>query len=324
MSNVAAGTLWNLPNLDGVLFTPSLVNTPFVNRIAQARIVQNDEFAMSSHYDHEAAAQPAITETASLTAPTALSMVRSNEKNVVQIFHQKVSLSYSKLSAKNRLQYAESGSSGYSYSSADGQNAAADELLFQQKAHMEKLRRDMEYTWLNGAYQIATSAGVANKTRGIITGSTVNTTDAASGKFTKKLLLGLLKKMHDNGAQLDVGRFAMFLNSVQLEPVESEFVFAPMDRNIAGSALNTIITKFCNLEVVLNPFVPAGTILIADMSKVSQVFQPVPNKPTAEQMILWEQLSKTGAGEDWQLYLQAGLDYGSAYFHGTLTSLATA
>jgi hypothetical protein len=61
---------------------------------------------------------------------------------------------------------------------------------------------------------------------------------------------------------------------------------------------------------------------------VRLVFNPVPGKSVISdgtvQYIVWEALSKLGAGEDWQLYLQAGIDYGSAYFHGTITNLATA
>jgi hypothetical protein len=90
MANVSgAGTLWNLPNLDGMLFTPSQVQTSFVSRINRAATVQNTEFSMSSNYLLETAAQPAITETASLTAPTPTSYVRANEKNVNQIYQEK-------------------------------------------------------------------------------------------------------------------------------------------------------------------------------------------------------------------------------------------
>jgi len=39
-------------------------------------------------------------------------------------------------------------------------------------------------------------------------------------------------------------------------------------------------------------------------------------------MIL-EPLSKTGAGESWQLFGMVGLDYGSSIYHGTITGLAT-
>jgi hypothetical protein len=89
-----------------------------------------------------------------------------------------------------------------------------------------------------------------------------------------------------------------------------------------------IMTDFCQIEVVYNPFIAASTALLCDMSKVAMVFQPVPGKSAMSdgtiQNVVWEPLSKSGAGEDWQLYLQAGVDYGSAYFHGTLTNLATA
>ena len=33
MANVAAGTIWNLPNYTGELFTSDLINTPFLSAI---------------------------------------------------------------------------------------------------------------------------------------------------------------------------------------------------------------------------------------------------------------------------------------------------
>ena len=67
------GTIWNLPNYWGELFTADVRNTPFLSMIGGmtgGMQASNFEFPCSSEYDFPAAAQPAITETASLTAPT--------------------------------------------------------------------------------------------------------------------------------------------------------------------------------------------------------------------------------------------------------------
>ena len=102
MANVSGqGTVWNLPNYVGELFEVNKKATPFLSMIGglggAGRMVQSDEFALNQNYELNAAAQPAITETDSLTAPTAVEYVRSQDVNTVQIFQKAVAISYSKL-----------------------------------------------------------------------------------------------------------------------------------------------------------------------------------------------------------------------------------
>ena len=322
MANVAAGTLWNLPNLAGQLFTPSKVQTPFLDRIPMAGDVNSPEFAMSSSYDMEAAAQPAITETASLTAPTPVSYVRDNEKNVAQIFQRKVSVSYAKLSAAGRLKRIEVSTSGAAYDEF-GSNPVQDELAFQTQTNMDQMKMDMEYSFLNGTYALATSAAVAFKTRGVITGSTVNTVPAGGVDVTKAIMDSLFKEMADNGAFDQGGNMAIMCNSWNKQKLTDIYTYVPQDRNMGGSNITMIETDFGIFEIVYVPRVPAATIGVFNMSKMAVAFQPVMNKPVDENRVILEPLSKTGAGEDWQLYSQAGIDYGSAYFHGTVTGTST-
>lgn len=323
MANVAAGTLWNLPNYAGQLFTPSKVATPFLDRIPMAGDVNSPEFAMSSSYDMEAASQPAITETASLTAPTAVSYVRSNEKNVAQIFQQQISLSYAKLSAPGRLTRIEVGTSGEAYDEF-GSNPVADELAFQTAVHMDQMKMDMEYTFLNGTYQLATSAGVAYKTRGAITGSTTNTVAAGGATLTKAIMDSLFKEMADNGAFDQGGNHTIMCNAFNKQVLSDIYSYVPTDRNVGGSNITMIETDFGIFEIVYVPRVPAATVAVLNMAKMAVAFQPVIGKPADENRVVLEPLAKTGAGEKWQLYSQAGIDYGSSYFHGTVTGTATA
>lgn len=322
MANVAAGTLWNLPNLAGQLFTPSKVKTPFLDRIPNAGDVNSPEFAMSSSYDMEAAAQPAITETASLTAPTAVSYVRDNEKNVAQIFQRKVSVSYSKLSAPGRLKRIEVSTSGAAYDEF-GDNPVSDELAFQVQTNMDQMKMDMEYSFLNGTYQLATSAAVAFKTRGVITGSTTNTVAAGGADISKAIMDSLFKEMADNGAFDQGGTHTIMCNSWNKQKLSDIYSYVPTDRNVGGSNITLIETDFGIFEIVYVPRVPAATIAVLNMSKIAVAFQPVVGKPADENRVILEPLAKTGAGEDWQLFAQAGIDYGSSYFHGTVTGTST-
>lgn len=311
MANVAAGTVWNLPNYAGEIFTASPTETPFLSMIGAMSNgglqTENFEFPVDQEYDHEAAAQPAITETASLTAPTAISYVRTQNKNVTQIFHEQVSLSYAKISNSGRL-------SGIN--TAGQQENPTSELDFQIARALEKIARDMEFTCFQGEYQIATNAGVANKTRGIIAAASTNT-NASSAALSQSLMDATLLAAWNAGAR--------FVNPViwcggfQKQKLSKIYGYAPADRNIGGVAIDTIETDFGRFGVMLSKFVPAGTLVIADMPFIKPVFQPVPEKGN----FFYEMLSKTGASEKGQVYGQWGLAHGPGFMHAVISSLAT-
>lgn len=313
MPNVAAGTVWNLPNYTGELFTSDMINTPFLSAIGGLTgglQTTNFEFATDSQYSQETASQPAITETASLTAPTAVSYVRSQNKNVTQIFHEQVSLSYAKVSNSGRL-------SGIN--SANASNNVVSEKDWEIAKALEKIARDVEYTFLNGVYQISTDAGTANKTRGMIACSTVNTVDASSAALSKALMDALLLEMFGNGAMFKTP--VILCGGFQKQKLSNIYGYAPEDRNVGGTNIKQIETDFGNIGVMpAHRMMPAGTLLIADLSVCAPVFQPVPEKGN----LFYEELARTGASEKGQIFGQIGLNHGPAFMHGTLTSLATA
>ncbi|HEY3374660.1 MAG TPA: DUF5309 family protein [Candidatus Aquicultor sp.] len=308
----APSTVWNNVNYAGELFTADETNTPFLSMIGGLTggglETHNFEFPTDSQYDFPTAAQPAITETASLTAPTAISFLRNQSKNVTQIFHEKVSISYARLSNQSRM-------SGIN--TVEQENNVPNEKDFQIARALEHIARDAEYTCLNGAYQIATSAAVANKTRGLIELCTVNTVNASSATLTKALMDSLLLVMYTNGAIFK--NCVIWCNGFQKQKISDVYGYAPDHRTIGGVNIQTIETDFGPLGIKLNRFMPAGTVLVAEMSVCTPVFQPVPDKGN----FFYEELSKSGAAEEGQIFGQFGLAHGPAYLHGSLTSLAT-
>lgn len=323
MSNVSGqGTLWNLPNYAGLLFTASEKATPFLDQIFQSGTVSSNEFAMSSKYDLEAASQPAITETASITGATATGYTRTNEKNVTQIFQEKVAVSYVKSSNVSRLKRVEVSTSGFAFDEA-GANPVQDEVQFQIQGNLDQIKMDLEYSALNGTYQLATSAGVASKMRGIITASTTNTVAAGSVDITRTIMDSLFKEMADNGAFTLGGSFTIFCDAWNKQKLTNAYDFVPMDRTTGGSNIMQIFTDFGLMNIVYVPRIPAATILVANMSKVGMVFQPVPNKPVTDNLVILEKKDSAGASDDWMLFGQMGIDYGSSFFHGTVTGTST-
>lgn len=314
MANVAAGTVWNLPNYAGELLTSDLINTPFLSMIggltSGGMITNNFEFATDSQYNHETAAQPAITETASLTAPTAISYVRNQHTNVTQIFQEKVSISYERMANQGRL-------SGLN--TAGASNNVISEKDWQIARALEKIARDVEYTFINGVYQVAVNAGVANKTRGILAACTTNTLAAGGAALSKALMDSILLTMFTNGAPMK--NLVIFCGGFQKQKLSSIYGYSPMDRNVGGVNIKQIETDFGNIGIAdPHRFMPAATLLIAEMSAIAPVFQPIPNKGN----FFYEELAKTGAAEEGMIFGKIGLDHSASYLHSTITGLAIA
>lgn len=313
----AAATVWNCPNYTGELYLIGANQTPFLNMIGglqggNIRTVSDFQFPLAQPWALEAASQPAITETASLTAPNPWTYVRSQDVNTCQIWQRQVSVSYAKQSVVGQV-------------TADGttglvmldQQPVQNELDFQIQAHMRQIALDVDYTFLNGAYQQATAANVAAKTRGIVTGATTNTVNAATADLSKPLVDQLLRTMAANGAEFI--NPVIFVNALQKQRLSDIYGYAPQDRNVGGYNIKQIETDFAVLGIVWAPNVPAATLLIADLAFCAPVYLPVPGKG----VLFYEELSKTGASESGQIYGQIGLDYGPEEYHGTITNLST-
>jgi hypothetical protein len=311
-----AATVWNCPNYTGQLYLIGANQTPFLNMIGglqgdQIRTVSSFDFAMAQPYALEAASQPAITETASTTAPNPWTYVRGQDVNTCQIFQRQVSISYAKQSTPGQVTV-----SGAGLVPLDGQ-PVQNELDFQIAAHLRQVAIDVEHSFLNGTYQKATASNVAAKIGGVIPGCTTNTVAAANAELSKALIDSLLRAMAGNGSLFQ--NPVMFVNALQKQRVSGIYGYAPQDRNVGGFNIKQIETDFAMIGVVYDPRVPAGSLLVADLAVIAPVFLPVPGKG----VLFYEELSKTGASEKGQIYGQIGLDFGPEEYHGTITGLKT-
>ena len=146
-NQAAAATVWNCPNYIGELFQIGAQGneTPFLTMIGGvngAMATQSFEFALAQPWSLEAAAQPAITETASLTPPTPTTYVRGQDVNTTQIFQEQVSISYAKQSNGQAI-------SGLSITGE--LQPVMNEKDFQISANLLQIAKDVNYTSLNGA-----------------------------------------------------------------------------------------------------------------------------------------------------------------------------
>ncbi len=248
-----------------------------------------------------------------MTAPNATYITREQKTNVTQIFHESVYISYAKQSNMGTL-------SGVNI--ANQRANPADELDFQIAGKMAKIARDIEYTFINGSYQIANDDNTANRTRGMITAITSNVIDLNGKPLRVWDIAELMKLVYEaqgslNGLVLWVDPVSLFQLNADAEQNGNTIV--PASRNINGISINTLLTPLGEVGVYLGEFLPEGTVMLWNPAVVAPVEQPHPEKGN----FFLEELAKTGAGSKYQIFGQIGLDHGPEWWHGKIVNIST-
>lgn len=306
-------TSFGVLNYSGMLFNKGNTRTPLSSIIGgRAKITNHVEFVTGQEYTTGGGSQPAISETASLTAPDASVVTRAQKTNVTQIFQESVGISYAKQSNMGTL-------SGLNVA---GQQAnPMNELDFQVAAKMAKINADIEYTFINGTFNKAASDSEINKTRGLVTAITSNTTTMGSKPLGLWDIADMVKKIYGANAPTDglcLWCDAVTLFQINADAVQNGLTVVPAARNINGISLSSVVTPIGVVYLYLGEYLPAGTALLLNLSVLAPVFQPVPGKGN----FFLEALAKTGAGEKYQLFGQIGLDHGPEWYHGKFTGIA--
>lgn len=303
------------PNYSGLLYNKANTKTPFLNMISgNVKYTNSVEFVTGQYYTSEEGIIPEISETGSLTAPTASFVTRKQLSNVTQIFMESVAISYAKQSNMATL-------SGINVAGqvANPQN----ELDFQIARKMEKIKRSIEKTFIQGKYNKATKDNEVNKTRGMVEAISTNVVDGTSKKLDLWLVNDAVTKIYNAGG--DISNLVILMNSVNLlqlhgnavemgMPVGQEYMSA-----YGIQVRDLILPVGTTVKIALGEFIPEGTALVINPSVIGPVEQPVPGKGN----FFLEQLSKVGAGEKYQIFGQIGLDHGPEWFHGKITGLST-
>lgn len=312
------GTIWNLPNFAGELFTADKEQAPLLSMIGGmtgGMRTTNFEFPTAVLFDYPEPKQPNISEQESAGALVTTAIPRTQEHNTVQIHREAVELTYWKMSNTGRM-------SGLNTA---GQTAnPADDMAWQITRHLIKVARDVEESFISGEYQQATSAAVAGKTRGLLELTASGTTIAGGGAALDKTMLNTLyREMANNGAYFN--NMVMFAGAYQKQKLSEIYsqlpgFTLPTTRNIGGINVTEIETDFFRLAIVWSRFMPDDTILLADVAHLAPVFLEVPGKG----VLFVEDKESPGASEKKMLYGQIGLAHGPSFLHGSITGLATA
>lgn len=313
MTDVFA-TSFGVLNYSGMLFNKGNTRTPLSSIIGgRAKNTNHVEFVVGQSYQTGGGAQPAISENASLTAPDATVITRTQQTNVTQIFQESVGISYAKESNMGTL-------SGVNV--ANQQANPMNELDFQVAAKMQKIARDIEYTFINGVYNKANSDATVNKTRGLVNAITTNVTAMGSKPLGLWDIADMVKKIYGSNAPtngLCVWCDATTLFQINADAQQNRLTVVPASREINGIALSSVVTPLGVVYLYLGEFLPSGTAFLLNLDVIAPVNQPVPGKGN----FFLEELAKTGAGKKFQIFGQVGLDYGPEWYHGKWTGIST-
>jgi hypothetical protein len=296
-------------NYLGELFLVGNYKTPFLNMIggalgARSKQTRSMIFPVAQPYSLNSAAIPAFTETNLVGAATSITRARGIDYNTVMIFRERVEVSDLRQAAWGELTTL----------AAIGDQPVKDEFAFQKMAALKEMATDMELSFLTGTYAAAVNNTTAAQTNGIITACTTNTTAAGSVYITKALIDGAVKEMAANGAVFE--NMVLFANSWNINALNDLYGYAPEDRKIGGTNINKIITPFCEMGVVYDPFVTAGTILIADMNYCYPVFMLNDGKA-----VRYDDLARVAGATAGEFIAFAGIDYGPEEYHSTITGI---
>lgn len=307
-------TSFGVLNYSGMLFNKGNTRTPLSAIIGgRAKTTNHVEFVTGQEYTAGGdGSQPEISENASLTAPNASVVTREQKTNVTQIFQESVGISYAKQSNMGTL-------AGVNI--ANQQANPVNELDFQVAAKIQKINRDIEYTFINGVFNKATSDATANKTRGLIPAITTNVTAMGNKPLGLWDIADMVKKIYGANAPTDglcLWCDAITLFQINADAVQNGLTVIPAAREINGIALSSVVTPIGVVYLYLGECLPSGTALLLNLDVIAPVYQPVPGKGN----FFLEQLAKVGAGEKYQLFGQIGLDHGPEWYHGKFTGIS--
>ena len=317
-------TSYDLPNYFGELYSLMPQEVPFLSMIGGlngGREINSRDFTWEVQDGEAASANAQVAENQSVAGDL---VIRQAVSNVVEIHQEAVEFGYTAQAVTGQLgPLAPNATTGVAL---DGTQSIMDPMANQINLKIGKVKRDLEMSFLQGTINVPTSNAAARRTQGIIAATDTHKVDYTVGSYTtiRDALNDLLLDMAAPANEADTSPFRqpiILVNPAQKITLSSEYsnsgALAPRDRNIGGVDIDTLVTDFGTFGVVMDRYVPAGTLLVVDVSVCRPVHLSIPGKGS----FFVEPLAKTGATDKAQLYGEIGLEYGPETFHGKITAI---
>lgn len=201
--------------------------------------------------------------------------------------------------------------------------ADGDEVVFTDVGASTAIRAGRRYFVVgksSNAFKVSASKGGSPITIG---SATVSLRVAASGTTDVDDFNELAQIVYDNGGIANLDTATLIMGSSQKRALSAAYAsayggkFVESSRTVGGVNVTTVVTDFGTLNVMVDRYVPADTVILASLDHMRPVYLEVPGKGH----FFAEPLAKTGSSDDVQLYGEVGLAYGPETAHGVMTGL---
>lgn len=184
------------------------------------------------------------------------------------------------------------------------------------------------------AYWVKTNSTTVSFTISATNGGAAITVGTATVSFygmkqatlvTPDMVGGLLQSVFDNGGITEEETATLFCSSGVKRALSKAYATAYSStagllagtRNVGGVAMDTIITDFGTLNIKIDRQLPADALAVVSLEMVDPVFLNIPGRG----VLFEEELAKTGASDNTQIYGEIGLKYGNQASHGVIRGL---
>ena len=178
---------------------------------------------------------------------------------------------------------------------------------------------------LDTVYYVRDSTTNTFKLAATYGGAAIDVTADGSGTVQKLTALdeasivGALQQTWEDGGIRVQDTAAIMVNGWNKRRLSKVFVtdknYQEQTRTVGGVRVQTIMTDFGELNVMLNRHVPAHKAVICSLEQCEPIFLRIPKKG----VFFVEELAKVGASDKEQLYGEIGLKYGNPYAHHVIT-----
>lgn len=263
------GTTFNLPNYHGELLQVTPTETPLLSAAGGlnggGRTVDGKSFEWQTEDLRDPEMRPRVE---GADAPASEERARANVENVVQIFQEAVSTSYTKQAATG--QYATASSAPYE-SNSGGANPVGNEHAHQVMLALKTIARDVNYAFWHSKLVKPTTNATARQTAGLL--SVIASNRVATGEVTG-LTTGAANIVNETGTSVANGDKVVFtVPPAELRADRAYFVVSKATDSFkvaatSGGGAITIATGQSGIA-----YVPAKTDVTAD--GVNELMQSV-------------------------------------------------
>ena len=133
--------------------------------------------------------------------------------------------------------------------------------------------------------------------------------------LTKKVVLDAVQKVYDLTGINQTAEPTIFVGATMKRALTKLFItdanYREQSREVGGVNLTVLETDFGRINIALNRFMRPHEVLFCHVGLVSPVYLLIPEKG----FLFLEELAKTGAASNYQVYGEIGLKYGHPRYH---------